>query len=150
MHKLPLLLLVLTLTACGKFSKDEMAKQQDAYAGMMEAHDRVMPRMGEMHELEDQLLVFAEDTTLNDTLKSQVLVAIENLREADEAMMTWMQAIKPLEQLQAEMDQQAIMSYLAEEDKKIRIVENAMESSISIAQRQLGLLSSKGAPTGQE
>lgn len=150
MHKLPLLLLVLTLTACGKFSKDEMAKQQDAYAGMMEAHDRVMPRMGEMHELEDQLLVFAEDATLNDTLRSQVLAAIENLREADEEMMTWMQAIKPLEQLQAEMDQQAIMSYLAEEDKKIRIVENAMESSISIAQRQLGLLSSNGAPAGQE
>lgn len=150
MHKLPLLLLVLTLTACGKFSKDEMARQQDAYAGMMEAHDRVMPRMGEMHELEDQLLVFAEDATLNDTLRSQVLAAIENLREADEEMMTWMQAIKPLEQLQAEMDQQAIMSYLAEEDKKIRIVENAMESSISIAQRQLGLLSSNGAPAGQE
>lgn len=150
MHKLLLLLLVLTLTACGKFSKDEMAKQQDAYAGMMEAHDRVMPRMGEMHELEDQLLVFAEDATLNDTLRSQVLAAIENLREADEEMMTWMQAIKPLEQLQAEMDQQAIMSYLAEEDKKIRIVENAMESSISIAQRQLGLLSSNGAPAGQE
>jgi hypothetical protein len=150
MHKLLLLLLVLTLTACGKFSKDEMARQQDAYAGMMEAHDRVMPRMGEMHELEDQLLVFAEDATLNDTLRSQVLAAIENLREADEEMMTWMQAIKPLEQLQAEMDQQAIMSYLAEEDKKIRIVENAMESSISIAQRQLGLLSSNGAPAGQE
>lgn len=149
MHKLPLLLLVLSLTACGKFSKDEMARQQDAYASMMEAHDRVMPRMGEMHELEDQLLVFAEDATLNDTLKSQVLAAIENLREADEEMMTWMQAIKPLEQLQAEMDQQAIMSYLAEEDKKIRIVENAMESSISLAQRQLGLLSNR-APAGQE
>jgi hypothetical protein len=149
MHKLHLLLLVLSLTACGKFSKDEMARQQDAYANMMEAHDRVMPRMGEMHELEDQLLVFAEDATLNDTLKSQVLAAIENLREADEEMMTWMQAIKPLEQLQAEMDQQAIMSYLAEEDKKIRIVENAMESSISLAQRQLGLLSNR-APAGQE
>lgn len=149
MHKFRLLLLVLSLTACGKFSKDEMAKQQDAYASMMEAHDRVMPRMGEMHELEDQLLVFAEDATLNDTLKSQVLAAIENLREADEEMMTWMQAIKPLEQLQAEMDQQAIMSYLAEEDKKIRIVENAMESSISLAQRQLGLLSN-GTPPGQE
>lgn len=149
MHKFRLLLLVLSLTACGKFSKDEMARQQDAYASMMEAHDRVMPRMGEMHELEDQLLVFAEDATLNDTLKSQVLAAIENLREADEEMMTWMQAIKPLEQLQAEMDQQAIMSYLAEEDKKIRIVENAMESSISLAQRQLGLLSNR-APAGQE
>jgi len=150
MQKMFILLLALALTACGKFSKDEMAKQQDAYAGMMEAHDRVMPRMGEMHELEEQLLAFAEDTTLNDTLKNQVLAAIDNLRKADEEMMTWMQEIKPLEQLQAEMDQQAIMSYLAEEDKKIRIVENAMESSISAAQQQLGLLSPKAAPATQD
>ena len=149
MQKILILLLVFSLTACGKFSKDEMAKQQDAYASMMEAHDRVMPRMGEMHELEEQLTAFTEDASLNDTLKNQVLIVIDKLRNADEDMMSWMQEIKPLEQLQAEMDQQSIMAYLAEEDKKIRIVENAMESSISAAKQQLSQLT-KGVPDTQE
>lgn len=149
MQKVLILLFILSLTACGKFSKDEMAKQQDAYAGMMEAHDRVMPRMGEMHELEEQLTAFTEDASLNDTLKNQVLIVIDKLRNADEDMMSWMQEIKPLEQLQAEMDQQSIMAYLAEEDKKIRIVENAMESSISAAKEQLSQLT-KGVPDTQE
>lgn len=149
MQKVLILLFILSLTACGKFSKDEMAKQQDAYAGMMEAHDRVMPRMGEMHELEEQLTAFTEDASLNDTLKNQVLIVIDKLRNADEDMMSWMREIKPLEQLQAEMDQQSIMAYLAEEDKKIRIVENAMESSISAAKEQLSQLT-KGVPDTQE
>lgn len=140
MQRMMFLLLTLVLAACGKYSKDEMAQQDKAFGLMMEAHDRAMPRMGEIEAVSGQLRTVMADSTTTDSLKAVILKGLERLEKADDGMMSWMAELKTVEQVRENMDHAAIMEYYKNEETKIKIIENDIAGSISNGQALLDAL----------
>jgi hypothetical protein len=145
MQRMMFLFLALALVACGKYSKDEMAQQDKAFGAMMEAHDRAMPRMGEIEAVSGELRTLMADSTATDSVKAVIMKALERLEKADEGMMTWMNELKTVEQVRENMDHAAIMEYYKNEETKIKIIENDIAGSISNGQ---ALVDAMKAPQG--
>lgn len=142
MQRILILFLALALTACGKFSKDEIAQQEQAFSTMMEAHDRAMPRMGEIADISRGLRDAMADSLATDSTKEAIMNALQQMEKAEDGMMTWMSEIQLLDKLQAEKDHAAILAYFKAEDERIRVVENDIATSISAGQALLGTIKS--------
>jgi hypothetical protein len=117
-----------------------MAQQDKAFGLMMEAHDRAMPRMGEIEAVSGQLRTVMADSTTTDSLKAVILKGLERLEKADDGMMSWMAELKTVEQVRENMDHAAIMEYYKNEETKIKIIENDIAGSISNGQALLDAL----------
>ena len=125
------------LLACGSdpaatdrtFTEAELAKQEAAYNEMMEAHDRVMPRMGEIFQLNRSLetQLSGETPTADSTT---VRAMIESLTTAEDDMMEWMSELEPLDSLRTELDHAAIMGYIETENQAILRVEKDMNRGL--------------------
>lgn len=137
--------LLLLLAACAgtsteapNFTEEEMAAQAAAYDEMMEAHDRVMPRMGEIFQLNRSLeSQLPEDAAADDSTAAQVRSMIERLTAAEDGMMNWMSELEPLDSLRTEMDHAAIMQYIETEDAEIQEVEAEMNNSIAAGMKMV-------------
>jgi hypothetical protein len=112
------------------FSEEELQAQQAAFDEMMEAHDRVMPRMGEIFQLNRSLESQLGEAAPEDSTTAQVRAVIDRLTQAEDGMMNWMSELEPLDSLRTNLDHAAIMQYLETEQQKIRQVEEEMNSSI--------------------
>lgn len=139
LKNLVLFTLLLALAACAEtaadapdFTEEELAAQTAAYDEMMEAHDRVMPRMGEIFQLNRSLeSQLPEEAAADDSTAAQVRTMIERLTAAEDGMMNWMSELEPLDSLRTEMDHAAIMQYIDTEDAEIQQVEADMNNSIA-------------------
>lgn len=96
------------------------------YKEVMEIHDDVMPKMGEMSKLERKLKKASR--SLENAEKNQFLGAAKQLEDAGEAMMVWM----------SEFDAQSEdESYLLSEKARIQKVSDDMYQSIENAKSLL-------------
>ena len=95
------LLFVSVLIACNgeadntAAAEAQMAAQKELSDAAMAVHDEVMPMMGEINRLKRQIegLVESEAETLPEATQEQALSVAEDLKDANEAMMTWMSNI---------------------------------------------------------
>jgi hypothetical protein len=113
--------------SCEDASKKEIQTIHDT---VMEVHDGVMTRMGEMHTLKKNLsasLSPAQDSAL-------VIDAIKKLDEADEVMMVWMEEFNA-EYTTLKSDEQK--QYLNMELEKIKTVKTVMLVAIENANQLL-------------
>lgn len=135
---------LLLLIACdpadknGSFSEAELEAQRTAYAEMMEAHDRAMPRLGEMNTISRGLRGLSDSLAVGDTLHESVTRALQDLERAEDGMMEWMGELIVLDSLRAGRDHNAIMEYLEQETADIRQVETWIDNSISGGRAILG------------
>ena len=142
-------LFLLTLTvACGddKVSSDaelqrleaSRVAQEAAYEGMVASHDRIMPMMGQVtasqRAVKEQLAVDG----LSDDREDLLEAAYEQLEDAEDDMMSWMQNMKPLETLRETMDNDAIITYIREESSDIADVEAQINTAIATARELVG------------
>ncbi|OUS16526.1 hypothetical protein A9Q93_05630 [Nonlabens dokdonensis] len=84
-----------TLTSCKKEATAEekaLATQIEAYDALMteamEVHDEIMPKMGELMELQGEITEKAETGELSDANQSSIVA--EELTKSHDGMMTWM------------------------------------------------------------
>ncbi|OAV42819.1 hypothetical protein [Lewinella sp. 4G2] len=148
MRILTLLFAIAFFAACGngEVSSDasleamEAARvaQEAAYEGMNEAHDRIMPRMGEITAAQRAIKEQLEMDGLAEDKKELLEAAYEQLEDANDGMMEWMQGMKPLEELRETMDNDAIITYIREESADIADVETAINSSVAMAKELVG------------
>lgn len=135
------------LAACGgqanqdhresQFNPEQLSEQEAAWADMMEAHDRVMPRMGEIYQATKALIPLMQAAQAEaDDYHARAQRAIQNLDAAEDGMMQWMAGIRdqPLDSLRAQYDHAAIMANIDKETIAIEKVEADIESSINTAQ----------------
>ncbi|MGB3799267.1 MAG: hypothetical protein WA952_05585 [Lewinella sp.] len=142
-----LFVLLLFVFACGNSEEDAaesageratIAAQQTAYDLMMEGHDRVMPMMGQItarqKSITEQLTAGGHGEDYRDLL----LAANEQLEDADDAMMGWMNNSRQLADLRDNMDNDEIMDFIRERTRSIAEVEADIKTSLANADQILG------------
>lgn len=135
-----LLSMSLFLAACGDGGSAEQNGEELAAASeqmqdslwqqMMNVHDEVMPQMGEMNRVSQDLKAKAAE--LEDEAQSEPIEEVaESLDQAHEGMMEWMSNLQPLDKVRAEMGTDEVNSYLKAETEKIAKVKEDMMTSLA-------------------
>ena len=112
--------------------------QEAAYEGMVAAHDRIMPMMGQVTAAQRAIKEQLAKDGLADDREDLLDAAYEQLEDAEDGMMSWMQNMKPLETLRETMDNDAIITYIRDESAKISNVETQINTSIATAKELVG------------
>ena len=148
MKYLLILFSLILFTACGddKLSADAelqhleatRSAQNAAYESMVQAHDRIMPMMGQVtaaqRAVKEQMGADGTPEDREDLLEA----AYEQLEDANDGMMDWMQSMKPLDELRETMDNDEIMKYIREEASSIAEVENDIKTALAQAAQLVG------------
>ena len=113
------------------------AAQQTAYQLMMDGHDRVMPMMGQITQTQRDITEQLSSGGLDDDYRDLLLAANEQLEDAHDAMMEWMNTSRPLAELQENMDNDDIMSTIRERTRSIAEVETDIRTSLANAEQIL-------------
>ena len=114
-----------------KSSKIDALEQE-----VLEIHNKLMPLMGEVARLKDELEKGREDL---DSLAAgqfeEVDALLLELSDANEGMMNWMRSYSADFQ---EMKEEEIEKYLKEQKEEIREVEDRITRAIAAAKKELG------------
>ena len=119
--------------ACQSSNNPDHQAEDQLHEEVMAIHDEVMPKMGEINKLSRELKKVAESSSnYDENVKSMASNAIQQLEQADEGMMGWMEAYQAPAKKRGEMDHAAIMQYLDAEKQKIGTVKVQMLESIQV------------------
>lgn len=136
-----LFILLFTLLSCGgekpPYSPSEVAAQSAAYGEMMEIHDRVMPRMGEIAQAQQGLMTAMETAELPEERKEVLTQTNEQLEAAYDGMMDWMGELSSLEELRNGTAHAEILTYIDNENKKMLAIEQSLNEGIKQATQLL-------------
>ncbi|MEM9931397.1 MAG: hypothetical protein AAF840_16395 [Bacteroidota bacterium] len=142
MKNVLLTVLLLSLLACGgengAFSPAEMEAQTKAYQKMMEGHDRVMPRMGEIAQAQKGLADAMKAEGLDDERKTALQATYDQLDNSYDGMMVWMRELKSPDELLELKDQQKILDYIKGEDADMAVIETQLNKGIEMTKQLLG------------
>jgi hypothetical protein len=133
---------LLILFACGNAEQEAadsaeeqamVAAQEAAYSSMMEGHDRVMPLMNQITQAQRSITEQLTAGGHGEEYRELLQASYEQLEDAHDGMMNWMNNIRPLDELRAEMDGDNVMDYVREQTREVAEVEADMKSSIATA-----------------
>lgn len=135
MNRRTILAIILLFAVFGYSCKQEN-KVEKMKAEVMAVHDDVMPEMGNLMNLKSQL---KEKISSLDSLEGlanleELNLLIQNLEEADEAMMDWMRNYKDPS---GEMTEDQALEYLKEKIKSIKEVKQKINTSKAEAMEAL-------------
>ena len=139
--------LFLFLLACGNGEADvaedagdraTTAAQETAYKLMMDGHDRVMPMMGQITGTQKTITEQLNAGGHGEDYRELLLAANEQLEDANDAMMNWMNTNRPMAELREDMDNDEVMEFLRERTRSIADVEADIKTSLANAQEILG------------
>ncbi len=117
------------LAACQSGEQEGNDQVAAMTESVMAVHDEVMPMMGEMNQMSQQLKAQAE--AANDPEAAQAAKeAAMALDQASEGMMAWMRQYEPVA---PGMEEAQAVAYLEEQQKKVDQVKTDMLSSIEQA-----------------
>lgn len=124
-------ILILSIVASCKQSN----QVEDLQNEVMSIHDEVMPEMGTLMNLKKQLkdTISHLDST-NQPVADSLTLIVEQLEEADEAMMQWMRNYSPPSE---EISQEEALQYLQLKKKEILEVKEKINNSEASARAAL-------------
>lgn len=117
----------------GTFDEAQIEAQEAAYRMMMDVHDEVMPKMGEMNQLSQDLKAQMENVE-DEATKASIEEVRQALEAAHDGMMEWMQGMPRVAQLRDSLSHAAIMDILQAEMPKVNQVKADILGSIEKAQ----------------
>jgi hypothetical protein len=136
-----LTVLLFTLFACGgeasPYSPAEIASQSTAYDEMMDIHNRVMPRMGEIAQAQKGMMNAMDSTGIAEDRQLMYNQVNEQLEMAHDGMMEWMQQVKSLDELRKETSHADILTYIERENVKMLEIEGDLNQWVSKAKELL-------------
>lgn len=117
----------------------EKDTQQKLFDEVMQVHDEVMPKMGELRSLAKQLSnradsLASDSLAENTTQINEMRDLSKQLNDANEGMMEWM---RQFEQIEEGTSHGEVIQYLTEQRKKIQKVRDDMLNSQSEAKEYL-------------
>ncbi len=144
-----LIILVGLLVACGGnsnteattaegFSPSEMAEQAKAFEGMMGAHDRVMPKMSQIAQLQKAIMTKLETEKVDAETATTLKETYSLLEKSYDGMMEWMKSVKSLDDLRANLSHADIQAFIAKKNGQMEEVESLLAKGLVLAQEQLG------------
>lgn len=132
-----LVLIPILLAACQSgapttnHAEKDIEAQEQKRLEVMAVHDAVMPEMGTINRIARQLKPLLEKEDLPEDEREILLEVLNQLRVADEGMMSWMAAFENnLDNLRDTMNHEAVMVYLRDAEAKIVEVDARMRGSI--------------------
>jgi|GEM_PF-662292 len=147
-YSILILVFGILLTSCGgedtaALEKATMeanyAAQQVTYDAVMETHDRVMPLNGKITAAQRTIMEQLKGADEMDNSKKEILEATnEQLEDANDGMMNWMNNFSTLNELREVKDHESIISYFEEEAAKIAKVEMSMKAALGAAAEVVG------------
>ena len=139
--------LLLLFLSCGSGEGDAadtaaeqatMAAQQVAYQSMMDGHDRVMPMTGQITQAQRTITEQLTQGGHGDDYRELLLAANEQLEDANDGMMEWMNSIRPLDELRSEMEGDEVMEFIRDRTRSIAEVETDIKTSLATATEVIG------------
>ncbi len=124
---------------CVNSPNPEVASEDRLRNDLMQVHDEVMPRMGELTSLAGQVKeILEKDTQLSGEERLEVETAVREMEMAEEGMMDWMAGFRQPEALRATMGHEQIMDYLKAEQDKIQKVNLQIKAGIEKGKTIIG------------
>lgn len=124
MKHLTILLFALLLVSCGPSKKEELKTLKEE---VINIHDEVMPKMGELRRARKDLLLQADSLMeVNPDRAAMLTTVADEIGEANENMMKWMRAYEP----EFEGTDEEIKQYLEDQKKAIQQVKEDMMGSL--------------------
>lgn len=108
--------------ACSN-SKNDVGELQNE---VMLIHDEAMPKMGEIRQLQKQLLSMADSNASDSVVAASYQELANGLALANESMMDWMRQYDP----NFEGSEEAFIEYLQEQRDEIAYVRRLMDSTL--------------------
>ncbi|UJP64991.1 hypothetical protein [Mongoliitalea daihaiensis] len=116
-----------------KVDENQVLKQE-----VIEIHDEVMPKMGELRSLKKSLLervdLMEEDSLTNKEAVERMIKYADDLEEAFEGMFVWMRQF----QSNFEGSEEEVHQYLIEQKVLVEKVNRDIKNSIENAKKELG------------
>ena len=138
MRTITTLLLILILAACsGKKEPSEVGKPVEAGSTeglekeVMEVHDEVMPRMGELYTWKTKLKAKLDSAGVSEKRREELVVTINKIDSAYQGMMTWMHHYHPVPD---SVNHERAREYLENEMEKIKKVRNDILGALQKAE----------------
>lgn len=115
--------------------QQELALQQE----LMDKHDVVMPKMGELNQNKQKLIqVLFFDTKLDSLTRDSLSMVAANMGEVEESMMTWMNQLQNVKLLRGEKKtHEEIMAYLNKQKAKMEKIGSTLEDMEKIAKQAI-------------
>lgn len=132
MFRFIIILMVTLVLSC---KNQHVDKENPLYKEVMVIHDKVMPEMNNIHRLKKELKSLDEPAA-----KEMILDQINQLNDADEAMMSWMAAFS------VPKDKAQEAAYLKSEKEKIQKVSDQMYAAMANATHLLDSLNTVSVP----
>lgn len=122
-----------------RYTATEIAAQTEAYETMMDAHDRVMPRMGQIAQMQQNLKNSMEASGTSEAEMKDMEKANARLEASYDGMMNWMRELKSMDDLREMGSQEKIMAYIQGENEKMAKIEGMLNEGINEARELLGI-----------
>lgn len=132
-----MLLASLLFVACESSTEtNDEFDQQALQDEIMAAHDEVMPKMGELNKLKNELMEEAKALTEEgqEEAAERLTALATELEDASKSMMDWMRQYKP--QFDGKTKEE-IQSYLNDQKEKVEVVRNKINGGIETAKTEI-------------
>src|SRR5690606_20509846 len=111
----------------------QVSEQDALYQSVMVVHDSVMPKMGDLARLAQEIRKLIPNDATDDETKERAYTIVQKLNIAEENMMGWMNQIKQPAALRDTSSHEAIMQYFQAEKSKIDQVGKDINGSMNEA-----------------
>ncbi|MEQ9303167.1 MAG: hypothetical protein RJQ14_04565 [Marinoscillum sp.] len=126
MKYISFLALVLFVASCSSPKKAETEEKPDIKTEVLDIHDEVMPKMGELRATQKKLLVLADSSVADSIMASKYRALANDIKLANEGMMDWMRNYDP----EYEGTEEEVALYLQDQLKSVKKVRDDMNSSL--------------------
>lgn len=131
-YRIAVVILTVLVVACTPGSEKKTDGQNnsadDVRKQVMEIHDEVMPKMGQLRKVEKALRQTADSVITLDSAAAQKHLAVaDRIKKANEEMMSWMRQFEP----NYEGTEDEVRVYLEEQKLQIRAVADSMNTSLA-------------------
>ena len=94
MKYLSLIVLLAVMVSCSSPQKEKEEKPS-LKDQVMDAHDEVMPKMGELRKTQKELLMMADSSAADSLIAAKYTALARDIENANESMMAWMRHFDP-------------------------------------------------------
>ena len=121
-------ILIILLSACGGNKPEQLKVLKDE---VMEVHDEVMPKMGDLRKASKSLMMKAETT--DSSASAELKEIAGEIEAANEFMMEWMRQYEP----NLEGTEEELLKYYSEQRAGIQEVKKRMLNALEKGQKAL-------------
>ncbi len=133
MKYLSLIVLLALVVSCSSPQKAKEEQKPSLKDQVMDAHDEVMPKMGELRKTQKELLLMADSSAADSLIASKYTELARDIEAANESMMAWMRNFDP----NYEGTPQEVEKYLQSQLKDIEMVKSDMIKSLEEGKKAL-------------